>query len=220
MKTTRHAWPAALLLLISAITFSCDKPSANKDESTRIEELFREQLIKTCDSQPLGKKGACLYALFDFDNDSIPELLIASESNEIYFPITVYQVKHDSLQRIFSTHLGNGELYDCKDHIIKKNPDIGSGLITKIAMKNGRIRETYLSPFSNCYEEKTADTPSDNQLANQLKSEQLIELQLFLSKKDRDSELTLKENLQRFPKSRPNRPNKAAKLAERKSQQS
>ena len=195
-------------------------PQQTKTKAQESKNSSANSLIKTCDSQPLGKKGACLYALFDFDNDSIPELLIASESNEIYFPITVYQVKHDSLQRIFSTHLGNGELYDCKDHIIKKNPDIGSGLITKIAMKNGRIRETYLSPFSNCYEEKTADTPSDNQPANQLKSEQLIELQLFLSKKDRDSELTLKENLQRFPKSRPNRPNKAAKLAERKSQQS
>ena len=146
--------------------------------------------------------------MFDFDNDSIPELLIISESNEANFPLTVYQVKHDSLQRIFSTHLGQGNLYDCKDHIIKKDPHIGSGPITKIAMKNGRIRETSISPFSKCDEEKTAD----NQPAIQLKSEQLIELQLFLSKNDRNSELTLKENLQRFPKTKPNKPATPTKL--------
>lgn len=199
MKNRRGGRLAILALVFCAMTFGCIGHTVTIDESNRIEELFLKQLRKSYEEANKDVPGGiCQYSLLDLNNDSVPELFVETGSCEADFSLTVYEVRRNRLRKILNTYVGHSSLFVGKDCVIKDEAQAGIYRSSKIAMQNGRLKETVLFSGSFFEMEEEIDTLTDSESGIQTDSDSCM---IFFSfENNKQSEHTLRENLLRYHK--------------------
>ena len=199
MKIKSGGRLAILALAFCAMTFGCIGHTVTKDESNRIEELFLKQLRKSYDEAKKNVPGGtCQYSLLDLNNDSVPELFVETGSCEADFSLTVYEVRRNRLRKIFNTYVGHSSLFVGKDCVIKDEAQVGFYCVSKIAMHNGRLKETVLSSGSFFEMEEENDSLTARESDTQTDRDSCM---IFFSfENNKQSEYTLRKNLLRSSK--------------------